>query len=190
MILDFQWRPVFSAPVHTSCRDIDNAKSLAALLGEETNELLDEYISVHGFRPDYVTDEILDYRIVGVTISEKLQDVYVKNLLFNLHIAKVNEYHKEITGNSESLSMRLFIVKERLSMHLAKIQIILGSVCPEIPLPPTPGTLQLHHDHSYAKKEYGLSVIVTLRDWHKQVWQVLEEAKNLCDQQDARILST
>lgn len=96
-------------------------------------------------------------------------------MLFSIHISKVEEYHNETWKNAKSVTEYLARIKYSLSNHLFKIETILKNTDPEKPLPTPPAPLQLSHEHNYAKKVYGWSVISTLKDWLTQVLLVLKE---------------
>lgn len=129
---------------------------------------------------DSVPDDVPDSTISGINITEKLQDIYIKNGLFDFHISKVKEYVEELWGMPESVARLLLHIKGRLPHHLDKIKKILININPKTPLPTTPPPPQLSHSHNYIKKVYGSGVIVRLKDWLTQVEQVLEEVKG-CD---------
>lgn len=139
-------------------------------------------INFHGPFRCSVPDDVPDSTISGITISEKLQDIYIKNMLFNFHIGKLEEYQKELWGNPKSVEEHLLHVKFRLAHFLVRVKRTLLNMDPEISLPTTPAPPLLSHNHDYAKKEYGWCVIFTLKDWLTQVLQVLE-AKEVCDRQ-------
>ncbi|XP_044052651.1 uncharacterized protein LOC122876407 [Siniperca chuatsi] len=185
LLLEVQWRPVFLAPTDTSC-DLRSTKSLTELVRHEANELLDKYTTFHG-PINGLVDGVPDSTISGINISEKLQDIVNKNILFYLHISKVEEYQKAHWGNPESVAKPLTDVKTRLDHHLSKIQAILKHIIPEMPLPATPAPPQLSNDHDYRRKKYGWGVIDKLKDWLTKVLQVLEEAKEVCDKETAEI---
>lgn len=109
----------------------------------------------------------------------KLQDIYTKNVLFYLHILKVEEYQKGLWGNPQSVGGPLSLVKGRLTHIAARVKTLLTHIDPEIPLPATPAPPQLSHQHDYAKKAYGWGVVVALKDWLTQVLQVLK-AEEVC----------
>nr|XP_046242331.1 uncharacterized protein LOC124057809 [Scatophagus argus] len=182
MVLEIQWRPVFPAPTPTSCVD-DKTISLTKLLECETSWLLGEYIKFHGPFKASVPDEVPDSTVAGVSASEKLQNIYIKNKLFHFHISKVEEYQEKDLGNPQSVRQPLTAVKVRLSHLLYKIEVLMGSD-PEILLPTTPALPQLSQTHDFAKKVYGWGVIVRLKDWLTQVSQVLEKVeKEVCERQ-------
>lgn len=121
-----------------------------------------------------VPDECPNSTISGTNISEQLQDIYIKNELFEVHILKVKDYQENTWGNPESVAVPLSHVKGNLVFHLTKIKNILmnNNSLPTKPTPP-----HLSHNDDYAKKVYGWGVIVTLEDWLTQVSRVLAEAK-------------
>lgn len=138
-------------------------------------------IHFHGPRTGSVPNDVPDSTVSGVSIFEKLQDIYIKNVLFYLHILKVEEYNIKVWGNPEYIAGNLSLVNGRINHHLVKIKTILKKLYPEIALPATPAPPQLSHDE-YANKEYGWGVIVSVKAWHEQVLQVIEEMKKMCDQ--------
>ncbi|XP_056232955.1 uncharacterized protein LOC130169923 [Seriola aureovittata] len=180
LLLEIQWRSVSSAPTYASCSDLGSTISLTTLLRHETDNLLREYKTHHGSKGESIPADVPNSAISGVNISEKLQDIITKNVLFYLHILKVEGYQETVWGNPESIAGPLSRVKGGLFNHLTKIKTILINISPEIPLP-TPAPLQLSHSHDYAKKEYGCGVIVSLSEWLKAVLQVLEETKKKCE---------
>lgn len=120
--------------------------------------------------------------ISGDSIPEKLQDIYNRNHLFQLHLEKVKNYQADFFGNPESIVKALSSLKEEVNNHFFRIRKVLELYLEDISLT-TPAPLQSHSD-DYARKEYGLGVIVSLRDWLKQVQPVVKEAQtaNGCDQ--------
>ncbi|CAB1442441.1 unnamed protein product [Pleuronectes platessa] len=184
MILELQWRPVVSAPEeHKSCSDLLSTISLSKLLHHEAKDLLKHYITFHGPRSNSSTEDVPDSTVSGVNVSEKLQDVYVKNELFRLHVLKVVQHHSEIFLNKEPVVGPLSRVKDRLLYHSIKVKHLLAGFFPDVPLPSKPALPRLTAGHTYAKKEYGWLVLVRLRDWEEHVLQLLEEMKNMCGQQ-------
>ncbi len=125
-----------------------------------------------------VPDDVPDSTVSGINISAKLQDIYIKNGLFQFHISKVKEYLEGLWGNPQSVAGPLLRIKGGLPNHLTKIKAILIHI--DMPLPTTATPPQLSHNHNYAKKEYGRNVIVRLKDWLTQVQQVIEEVSE-CD---------
>lgn len=125
-----------------------------------------------------VPDECPNSSISGTNIYEQLQDIYIKNWLFDVHILKVKDYQKDTWGNPESVAEPLSHVLGNLFNHLAKIENILMSINS---LPTTPAPPHLSHNDDYAKKVYGWGVIVRLEEWLTQVSLVLAEAKEVCD---------
>ncbi|XP_047197339.1 uncharacterized protein LOC124852425 isoform X2 [Hippoglossus stenolepis] len=186
MILELQWRPVFSAPAHNDCNDLNNTKLLSKLLLHQAKDLLNHYIKFHGPRSNSSTDDVPDSTVSGVNVFEKLQDVYVKNRLFQWHILNVAQHHLQLWGNKEPVAGHLSRVKGRLSHHLSKVKLLLTDFFPDMPLPPTPAPPNSPTGHTYAKKEYGWLVIVRLRDWEKHVLQLLEEMDSMCVQQKVK----
>ncbi|XP_062240771.1 uncharacterized protein LOC133950694 [Platichthys flesus] len=191
IILELQWRPVFSAPAHKSCSELPSTVSLSKLLRHEAKDLLKHYITFHGPRSNSSSEVVPDSTVSGVNVSEKLQDVYVKNELFRLHVLKVVQHHSEIFGNKEPVAGPLSRVKDRLSHHSSKVEHLLKGFFPGVPLPSKPALPRLTAGHTYAKKNYGWLVLVRLRDWEEHVLQLLEEMKNMCvPQRLKRLLHT
>ncbi|KAK9522205.1 hypothetical protein VZT92_018684 [Zoarces viviparus] len=179
MLLEVQWRPVFPAPTPANTNwDLDSTKLLTSLLILEANELLEEYMGFHGPVDVSVPDDVPDSSMSGVTIIEKLQDIYIKGVLFYLHISKVEEYQKGSWSDSKSVLGPLSRVKGNLVNHVAKIKTMLINIDS---LPTTPAPPQWSHDLDYAKRVYGGGVIVALKDWLPQVLQALAEASKVSD---------
>lgn len=136
-------------------------------------------IHFHGTKNGSVPGYVPDSTIPGISIYEKLQNIYNKNVLFLLHIEKVEEYQNTHWG--KQLRAPLLQVKERLLYHLGTIKSILTNTNPDLSLPPTPGPLQLPLDNDFKKKVYGWGVIFRLKEWVQEVLLVLEEMKNMCN---------
>uniref|UniRef100_A0A3Q3J554 Ciliary neurotrophic factor n=1 Tax=Monopterus albus TaxID=43700 RepID=A0A3Q3J554_MONAL len=167
MLLEVQWRSVFSAPTMTVFNDIESAVFMVTLSFLQKN--------VHE-PTGSIPNDVPESTISGATISEKLQDIYTKNVLFSCHISKVEEYQITVWGNPESIAQPLSNVKNRLHIHLVQIRNILENLYPEIPLPTTPPPPQVTHSYDNEKKIYGWGVIVALKDWLTQVLQVCNSA--------------
>lgn len=131
-----------------------------------------------GIKNGSVPDDVPNSSIPGVSIFEKLQNIYMKNVLFYLHISKVEEIQNKLwIKQTTGVLSRL---KYRLSLHLVNIKHVLVTVYPDVSLPPTPTPLQLSHDHDFQKKNYGWGVIIRLKQWLQEVLLVLDETKNMC----------
>lgn len=142
-------------------------------------------IKFHGPWRCPVPADVPDSTVSGITISEKLRDIYIKNMLFNFHIGKLEEYQKKPWGNPQSIEGPLSRVKIRLAYFLDSIKTTLLKMDPEISLPTTPAPPLLSHARDYAKKVYGWCVLSTLKDWLTQVLQVIE-AKEVYDGQQGQ----
>ncbi|KAK2837992.1 hypothetical protein Q5P01_015204 [Channa striata] len=165
------------------CKELDNVKNNSGVLKDEAELLLKEYERIHsvesqnGSVPGYVDD----FNVTGASVSEKLQSLYNKFVLFHLHMLKVEEY-QVIWDINVSEIKPWSQVKGELQLLSNAIKHILKWMYPESPLPPTLAPLQVSHSHDYAKKEYGWNVIATLKDWQQEVVWVIDEAQQVCHQ--------
>lgn len=137
-------------------------------------------LNVYKYKGSPPLADVPDSSISGSSTSEKLQDVYVKAILFQSHIAKLQEYQRDLWGDQQSLKMLLSKVQFRLTHFCATINKTLFNMDPEFSLPPTAPPPQLSHSHDFAKKVYGRDVINALTDWLNEVLPVLS-ATELCD---------
>lgn len=112
-----------------------------------------------------------DPTITGEDISAKLQDIYSKSVLFSLHISKVDEYQRDVWDNPPSVADPLHKVINTHKNFDFNIKRALEAI--DAPLPATPAPLQPSHESDYDKKEYGLGVIKSLREWLENVPKVL-----------------
>ena len=127
-------------------------------------------IKAHSITDNTITDDDINSAVAGTSVSEKLQDIYTKNQLFQLHIKQIENYGLN-TGN---VAAELTHIKSRLNGNLAVIKNILNTL--QIPVPPAPAPPKEKPDDVYARKVYGWSVLVALRDWLTEVLGVLKEA--------------
>lgn len=111
--------------------------------------------------------------VSGSNITEMLQDMVRKNMLFSLHINKTEENQKESWNGRESVEKPLKIVKDRLTLLSSMLKEILQDL--NIPVPSAPHPLNLTQTHNYAKIRYGWGVIKALKAWITRVCQVLQE---------------
>lgn len=133
--------------------------------------------SHHHIESDLAPKDAPDSSISGTNIMEKLKDIYFKNILFHLHISKVEEYQKV---DIPAIVTPLREVKNSLHNKLSYIETLFKNLNS---LPSTPAPPHLPSDiDDYTKKIYGWGVIVKLNEWLVQVPQVVEEAKELCKQ--------
>lgn len=123
-----------------------------------------------------------DSTIHGDNMCEKLQNIYIKNMLFYMHISKVEEIEIQLWQNV-NITQRLSVVKGRLNYHLDIIKHILTDKYPDLSLPPTPAPLHLPHDKGFQKKQYGCGVIIRLIEW-------LKEAKTMYVKWDTKLFHT
>ncbi|XP_047448354.1 uncharacterized protein LOC125012438 [Mugil cephalus] len=182
LVILVQWRPVFPAPVKPSC-DIDDTVRLTKLLQHEATLLLNAYQKFHGPIEDSVPEDVPDSEVSGTSVTEKLLDVCNKHMLFSLHILQVEAYQKDLLADPKPLLDDLSPLKLRLTSNylLSRVKVIIQHIEGEIPELTTPAPLQLSHNDDYTKKVYGWGVIVRVVEWLKQVSQVLEEAREVCD---------
>ncbi|XP_008290584.1 uncharacterized protein LOC103365033 [Stegastes partitus] len=181
MLLEAHWSLVVSGPIHSSCHvNFNNTKSLTELLKRESEGLLEKYIEHHGTRNGLIPDDVPNSTISGSNISEKLQDIYAKIVLFIRHLSQVEEYQQNLLTNPQPVLEPLRRVKGGLSNLLHRIKNVLKHVDPENTALATPSSPTLSHDDAYAKKEYGWGVLDRLKDWVAEVLLVLKEAEKVC----------
>ncbi|KAM9744486.1 IL-6 subfamily cytokine M17 isoform 1-T1 [Menidia menidia] len=178
MFLVAQMHPVLSAPTHMDCYVFEKSESVTALLLHEAIQTFEEYIAYYHFEGD--PDELLDSTVAGVTPSEKQLDIYVKTMLFRLHIHRVKEDQEKLFKAPESILMPLKDIRHRLGHHLDLTKTILGLLEGEVELPPRPTPLALPYEHRYEKKVYGWKILASLKHWLARVLEVQSEAKAGC----------
>lgn len=105
-------------------------------------------------------------------ITEMLQDMFRKNRGFILNITKVEENQKESWSGS-AVEKPLKTVKDRLGYLSDVFKKILENR--NIPVPSTPGSLNLTHTDDYTKIQYGWKVILALKAWITHVEQDLQK---------------
>lgn len=123
---------------------------------------------------DPVMDDVPDSTISGNTIPEKLQDIYIKDVLFEMHMSKVKEYQGHHSLEDETIDGLLAKVKYRLSHMSQRLKTVFTSTDPKIPLPEKPAPPKLSHGDDMTKKLYGLGVIIRLKEWATQVLELLK----------------
>ncbi|KAG7236502.1 hypothetical protein INR49_000876 [Caranx melampygus] len=189
LLLEICWRPVSAVPTPAGCTNLQLTLKLSALLEHQAEEVLDEYIKCHEKRTEPIPDDVPPSIISGDSIPEKLQDTYTRNLLFQLHLERVKEYQVHIFGNPESIVNPLTKLKKGVDNHSHRIKLDLEELYPESTLFASPAPPQFSHNDDHTKKVYGWGVIVSLRNWLKQVQLVVKDTQeaNGCDQSEARI---
>lgn len=132
-------------------------------------------------------NNVPDSTISGNQTSEKLQNIYAKNVLFQWHLSKVQEYETNVWHSPESVLEPLRRIKYRLSDHLVTTERLLNVLDPKCPLPMQAAPPELSHNDNYTKKKYGWAVIRRLKDLFAQVLQELAdiEAKGECNEATA-----
>lgn len=130
-----------------------------------------------------IPEDVPPSTISGDSTPEKLHDIYTRNLLFQLHLEEVKNYQNDFFGKPESIVKALSSLKEEVNNHLFRIEKLLKLYLENTSFT-TPAPPQLSHSDDYARKEYGLGVIASLRDWLKQVQLVVKETQTAdgCDQ--------
>lgn len=111
--------------------------------------------------------------VSGASITEMLQDMVLKNMLFSLHISKTEENQKKSWNGTPSVEIPLKIVKFRLTHLSSMLKEILRDL--NISVPSAPPALNFTHTYDSAKIEYGWGVIKALKAWLIRVQQVLKE---------------
>uniref|UniRef100_A0A672YHR1 Ciliary neurotrophic factor n=1 Tax=Sphaeramia orbicularis TaxID=375764 RepID=A0A672YHR1_9TELE len=128
------------------------------------------------------SNEVPPSTVSGTSISEKLQDIYTKNMLFQMHMSKVKEDQDTVWGvQSDSTFWSLLTsVTDRLGHFLGKMERVLEAQDPKVPLPTSPPPLQVSHSNNYDNKVYGWAVIFRLEKWIGEVQKVLPDVTGVC----------
>ncbi|MEQ2185769.1 hypothetical protein GOODEAATRI_021643 [Goodea atripinnis] len=140
--------------------------------------LLSQEKSIKSPNPQ-VPDEVPSAAVTGFNITEKLQDIYTKDELFQLHLSQVEIYVKELLPDPQPVLDHLSVPKARLVHIFNIVKYLIKHMDPLMPLPTSTAPLQLSHNYNYAKKVYVWNVIVRLRDWGQEV-QLMKEEKLMC----------
>uniref|UniRef100_A0A671XL40 Ciliary neurotrophic factor n=1 Tax=Sparus aurata TaxID=8175 RepID=A0A671XL40_SPAAU len=123
---------------------------------------------------DPVMDDVPDSTISGNTIPEKLQDIYIKDVLFEMHMSKVKEYQGHHSLEDETVDGLLAKVERRLNDMSHRLMKLFMNTDPKIPPPEKPAPPKLSHGDDMTKKLYGLGVIIRLKEWATQVLELLK----------------
>lgn len=126
-------------------------------------------IRKYGKRNETIRPEVPDTQISGKTTCEKLQNIYIKNELFKLHVLQAKEYHKILLRNSVEIFKKTERVEKTLENLNIMIKMILG------PFDFTPPTPPRELNDRYKQKIYVWSVVVRLTEWSKQVLTVVNQ---------------
>ncbi|XP_061134910.1 uncharacterized protein LOC133154313 [Syngnathus typhle] len=162
-----------------SCQDdFSTLINIVNTLGAQAAHLLDEYMVFHGLSGE--PPNVPDYAVMGSNFFEQLQDIYAKNVLFQLHLAKVEKYQNEDWGNPRNVAEPLDQVKGNLMFSSAILMKLARQVQPEVELA-TEEPPHETHDHSWAKKSYGWKVIAGLKNWVADVNRVLKVMQAPCN---------
>ncbi|CAK6959785.1 uncharacterized protein LOC122966251 isoform X1 [Scomber scombrus] len=96
LALMLEWMPVFPAPTHSCDAVFSKLKDITSLMTLETEQLLDKYKDYHNIEGKKAPTNAPDSSISGKNNIEKLQDIYIKNILFHLHISQEKANGKNI----------------------------------------------------------------------------------------------
>ena len=110
-------------------------------------------------------DDVPNSTISGNTIPEKLQDIYIKTVLFEMHMSKVIEYQRQHSLKDETVDGLLAKVRRRLSDIPHMLEVLFRNTDPKIPPPNKPAPPKLSHGDDFQKKAYGLGVIIRVKEW-------------------------
>lgn len=126
-------------------------------------------ITEYGKRNETIRPEVPYTQISGKSTCEKLQNIYIKNELFKLHVLQAKKYHQILLRNSVEIFKKTERVENTLENLNIMIKIMLG------PFDFTPPTPPRELNDSYKRKIYVWSVAVRLTKWSKQVLTVVNQ---------------
>lgn len=124
-------------------------------------------IKNYGKRNETIRPEVPDTQISGKNTCEKLQNIYIKNELFKLHILQAKKYHRILLRHPGDIVSKTERVKQTLENLNIMIKTMLKPFNFTLPAPPR--ELQDHHN----QKIYVWSVAVRLTEWSEQVLTVV-----------------
>lgn len=126
-------------------------------------------IKNYGKRNETIRPEVNDTQISGESTCEKLQNIYIKNELFKLHVLQAKEYHQQLLRYPVEIFNKTEHVEKTLENLNIMIKTMLGPFDFTPPTPPRELT-----DH-HKQKIYVWSVAVRLTEWSKQVLTVVNQ---------------
>lgn len=126
-------------------------------------------IKKYGKRNETIRHEVPDTQISGESTCEKLQNIYIKNELFKLHVLQAKEYHQQLLRYPVEIFNKTEHVEKTLENLNIMIKAMLGPFDFTPPTPPRELT-----DH-HKQKIYVWSVAVRLTEWSKQVLTVVNQ---------------
>lgn len=126
-------------------------------------------IKKYGKRNETIRPEVPDTQISGESTCEKLQNIYIKNELFKLHVLQAKEYHQQLLR----YPVEIFNKTERVEKTLENLNIMIKTMLGPFDFtPPTPPRELTDH---HKQKIYVWSVAVRLTEWSKQVLTVVNQ---------------
>lgn len=123
----------------------------------------------YGERSETIRPEVPDTQISGESTREKLQNIYIKNELFKLHVLQAKKYLQILLRDP----VKIFNKTERVEKTLENVNIMIKTILGPFDFtPPTPPR-ELTDNHK--RKIYAWSVAVRLTEWSKQVLTVVNQ---------------
>ncbi|KAM8865410.1 uncharacterized protein ACB058_006689 isoform 2-T2 [Synchiropus picturatus] len=164
MFLALHWRSAVFAPTGGTL-DLSTLMDLTNLLCLETDQLLQQYTHYHGIKSTRAILDAPESSVNGTNVTDQLQDIHLKNVMFVQHIAYVSNNQQRFWNSPPSVAAPLSKVQHRLPHLSAKVRTLLQTASL-----PTPELVQHSYNRSYEAKE-----------WLARVSLVLGEDKGPCD---------